>query len=181
MSIANLLAQSAVLQPEELSAQRVNLIATVVAKDLGKQYPELVLDDGTATITARAFDQQELVVNAMVGGVALIIGKPRRYGEEVYVLPEIIRPLADPRWIAVRLRELRQNVPEPRESTPVAEQRTSVEQILSAIKQLDSGNGAELGAVLTTVRAPDAEQQIEQLLIRGEIFQLRPGVVKVLE
>ena len=177
-TIANLLAQAAL--PDALG--RVNLIAAVVGKEGESQYPTLVLDDGTAHVTARSFESPELIRNAPIGEIALIIGRPRVYNGQPYLIPEIIKPLQDRRWVEVRLRELAREAPS-RETAPVAVPETrplSPELLLEVIRKLDTGAGAEIGTVLAQLSSA-AEPLVDQLLARGEIFQLRPGVVKVLE
>lgn len=183
-NIAHALAQLSPLTQEQIAQSgfgRVNIIATIVAKGEG-QYPTLTLDDGSGELTARTFDQPQLITNAPLGEIVTVIGRPRKYGDGVYLIPEIIRPVTDRRWVEVRLRELgraEQRTPQPSAAAEPPSSEGPIERTLSAIRQLDHGEGAAIEELVR--RLPGAEPCIEQLLLRGEIFQLTPGKVKVLE
>ncbi|MBW2981354.1 hypothetical protein KY343_00610, partial [Candidatus Woesearchaeota archaeon] len=83
---------------------RINLIATVVAKPLEQDinYQSMILDDGTGRISARVFEQNNIFDNIEIGDVILVIGRPREYGSEKYILPETIKRIQDKSWIKVR-------------------------------------------------------------------------------
>lgn len=80
---------------------RVNMIGTIVDKN-EVPYPSLVIDDGFATIRVRSFESPDLFDDLKIGDVALIIGKPREFAEEKYILCENIKKLENQKWIEYR-------------------------------------------------------------------------------
>jgi len=149
---------------------RINLIATVVTMpEQELNYFYVMLDDGTGKITARSFDDILARSKLSIGDVVLVIARPREYNNERYLMPEVIRKIQDQKWIALRQAEL-QGMPE----LP----KPSVAQVISIIRKYDSGDGAPYQQVIKEV---DAEHLVEQLLKQGEVFEIRPGRLKVLE
>ena len=73
---------------------RVNIIATVVNKieSEDKNYISLVLDDGTEQIRIKTWREDTKLLNKInVSDIILVIGKIKRYNDEVYILPEIVK------------------------------------------------------------------------------------------
>ena len=52
------------------------------------------------------------------------------------------------------------------------------ERIIEYIKQKDSGEGVDVEEIIG--KYSDAQQVIERLQVQGDIFEVRPGKVKVL-
>lgn len=189
LDIQNLLDLAKNRTAEELVAQgigRVNLIGTIVEREEGS----LLMEDGTGQVTLRSFDRPELIADAPLGVPVIVVGRPRTYNSECYLIPEIIQIVKDRRWIEVRKRELAMQplrIPQ-QGSAPMPEieiigedfqkSTPSAEQLLETIRRLDQGEGAPIEDVVREL--PNTETAIEHLLLRGEIFQLRPGIVKVL-
>lgn len=182
-----------VLLPDNSKAARVNLVGVVVSAD-SEGLPTLVLDDGTGKISVRAFEPSQQMSQVTIGSVVLVIGRPRQFGAEMYVLPEVVRALPDLAWLEVRKAELAgiapiQPVPKltsPQVSDPVAEEALDesfglAENVLGAIRSLDQGPGADTEAVIAQMGAGDAEKTIQFLLRNGDIFEVSPGKLKVLE
>ncbi|MFO8016647.1 MAG: hypothetical protein R6U32_06075 [Candidatus Woesearchaeota archaeon] len=89
------------------SVSRVNIIGAVVSKGGGDEGDgTLMLDDGTGRIPARSFDSSPSLSEVNVGDMVLVIGKPREYSNEMYLVPEIIKVLEDKRWAELRKVEL---------------------------------------------------------------------------
>jgi len=57
---------------------------------------------------------------------------------------------------------------------------TTSDKVLAAIKELDDGNGAAVEKIIAKLGG-SAETILTNLMAEGEIFELRPGKVKVLE
>lgn len=165
------------------TVSRVNLIGTVI--EMGGQK---ALDDGTGQITLRAFDEVPGLKDARSGQVSLVIGRPRKYQDSLYLIPEVVRKV-DPKWAQIRKHEL--GVPcepsfvnispktdEPSEK-PVFD--NNAEHVIAIIAGLDEGDGAPMDQIIEESELGEqAESIVEQLLLDGEIFEIRPGVVKVL-
>lgn len=163
---------------------RVNLIGTVVLKT---DKNSIILDDGTGKINLRVFEDNSFFRDIDVGDVALSIGRPREFGSEKYIMPEVLKKIEDVRWIKVRKMELKlNNIPSPKKEEKAAEEvveeikdETPYEKILSMVKGMDKGDGVDIGDILSKDKA--AEKIINSLLEKGEIFEIKSGRVKVLE
>jgi RPA family protein len=169
---------------------RINLIATIVAKPVEQDinYQSIVLDDGTGRISARIFEQNNIFDNIEVGDIILLIGRPREYGGEKYILPETIKRIQDKAWIKVRELELRGNKPIKKvfeEKRPTQEEEiiedieeSIPDKIIRIIKESDKGEGVDFEDIL---KQANNEEIIKELLKKGELFEIRPGRLKVLE
>ncbi len=122
---------------------------------------DLVIDDGTGSILVRSF---ETPVAVNIGDPVLVIGRPRVYNDQQYVLGEIVKKI-DPKWLELR-----------KKTAPTKTQQTDV---LSIVRALDTGEGADYNAVLAKIG--NNEEKIVHLLAVGELFETRPGKLKVLE
>lgn len=184
-----------VLLKDGRKVSRVNILGTVVSVNIDGGYKSIYIDDGTAKLSVRSFEQNAMLDARQVGDVVFAIGKPREYGREIYVLQEIVKPVADMRWAELRALELRKQ--------PVAEQAIepeiktagenesvteefvdddgSAKKILDQIRGLDAGSGADYEAVVSKSGIGNAEKALLNLLKNGEVFEVSPGKLKVLE
>ena len=55
------------------------------------------------------------------------------------------------------------------------------DKLITLIKELDDGKGADIESVIEKAQMKNVEKLLENMLLEGEIFELRPGKVKVLE
>lgn len=165
---------------------RVHIIGTLTESDGSQQCS---VDDGTGIVLVRSFEQVEQLKNITIGSVVRIIGRPRNYNQENYIMPEIITPITDMIWVGFH-----------KELLTITQQNTSVIQednvehqeqegdelqgILERIDALDEGDGASIekvsSALKEILKIEDPKQYIDRLLLHGEIFEIRPGMVKVL-
>jgi len=169
---------------KELS--RVNVIGTVVSEPSEEiNYMSLVIDDGSGKISLKSFENPEIFKGISIGDVVLVIGRPREFNNEKYILPEILKKIKNNKWIEVRRLELENVLPQQEvvedviEETPKKE--SSHQRIYNLIKELDDGKGADHDLVLKKASCPDGEEIIMNLLKEGEIFEVSPGKLKVLE
>lgn len=203
-----------ILTGDNRKISRVNLICVVVSKPIeeGTNYNSIILDDGGAKISVRTFDDGKIFDSVEIGDVVLLIGRPREYGQEKYIVPEIIKKIENKEWIEVRKLELKkqdlisgaQKTDNELPETPVADESSAQEPSVSAqqdeqmpveenvtedkiegkagkvynlIKSMDHGDGVEHQEI---VKKTNAEKEIEMLLKEGEIYEIRPGRLKVL-
>ena len=164
------------LQTVRGSAGRVNIMGVVIARE---ELPvsSLTIDDGTGQIIVRSFDQK---LSYTVGSIIQIIGRPRQYQGELYIAAEAISRV-DAAWLSFRKKELgevQENIIEVIQEHKIEE--TKIEKLLRLIKELDRGDGADIDEVITVSKIPNAEQIIDNMLMQGDIFELRPGKVKIL-
>ncbi len=97
-----------VLTRQGVRAGRVRLMGVVVSKFVSEdgKFASVTLDDGTETIAVRAFREVEPLLKLRVGDTVDVIGKPREYEGEVYVLAECAWRVDDPNWELVRRLEI---------------------------------------------------------------------------
>jgi RPA family protein len=91
---------------------RVNVIANVIDKfvnDAEKKYAALTIDDASSQIRVKSFgDDISKIKNIEIGDTIVVIGAPRFFNNEIYILPEIIRK-TEPEWLLVRKLEIEKN------------------------------------------------------------------------
>lgn len=187
-----------VLLPDQRRISRINLMGVVIAKD--QSSPEFMVDDGTAQIRARSFDDTDLVRQVNIGDPILLIGRPRIFSKEIYIFPEIVRKLDNPAWIRYRKHELsilEKDMPSPTETktetpaTPPIEEmeeeaidESPSEMMMAMVKKLDSGDGSATEDAISGFneehKREDGETVIGEMLKRGQLFEIK-GKLKVLE
>lgn len=190
--------------------KRVNILATVVEKnDALEDRKEAVVDDGTGQIRLRFFDNEAVLDKLAVGDFVAIIGKPRHYSGETYIVPEVLKPVNNARWGEVRRLELQVNAKRAAdnpagneksakaitEKNKVALQDISLDEmdavskgkieLYRIIKELDTGRGADISGVASKFAEKfsggNAELLIREMTKAGDLFEVLPGRLKVLE
>lgn len=170
--------------PGGFNFSRANVIATIASEPIpDATYNSFVIDDGTARVPVRIFEEMKL--DATLGDVVLIIGRPREYNSQIYLVPEIIKKIEKKKdkWIQFRRLELGEETDD--EEGAVVEEEpkemNDVDSVIELIKKLDSGDGADTEEVIAESNAEDCEKIISNLLREGEIFEISSGKLKVLE
>lgn len=172
---------------------RANIMGVLI------QEPEpnvFVLDDGTGQMRVRTFEQPSTSVK--VGDAVMFIGRPRQYAGQLFLNYEILKTIK-PSWLAYRKEELMhllgESIPEktivsvgPRtnegEEIVVSSSENLFVKILDTIRKLDvenKGAGAEHDKILSLVPNKEAAHIVTSLLEEGEVFEIKPGMLKVLE
>lgn len=185
---------------------RVNIIGIVVSKDENNGTYNLMIDDTTGTILVRSFEKSEMLKIPRIGEVVLIIGRPREYNTDKYLMAEIVSVLKDKTWFNVRRLELSSNdtaleikekdeektiqkydeeikkesVQAKKEEMILTPQINPYEVVLNLIKNMDEGFGVSYEDIILTSKLKNAEEVIQSLIEEGEIFEIRPGILKVL-
>jgi len=88
---------------------RVNIFGTVVDKFVSEDesYATLVLNDFSGAIRVKAFrDSVDKIKKVELGNNVVVIGKPRLWNNEIYVVLEIIRIIEDPNFENYRKLEI---------------------------------------------------------------------------
>lgn len=173
---------------------RINLIGVVVSKQIeeGVNYQSIVLDDGTGKIAVRAFDEKNRFDGVDIGDILLLIGRPREYSGERYILLEILRKIENDKWIQVRKLELEKVGKKEGKPREIEDEEIEVEEVVKAegvdgryqkiienIKELDKGEGADFDEVVKDIE--EGDKLVDGLLKKGEVFETKPGKLKVLE
>ena len=182
-----------------IKVSRVNILGVIVSKDSqdsDKPSQNFILDDGSGRIALRFFDG---LTTFDVGSIVTVVGRPREFGADRYIVPEIIKKIKDSKWVNVRKIELAAETPTtnhvdpPVENSSVDSEEISVEtenfvdvsdesvDITNIIKELDSGSGVGFDEISVKSKDVDVEKVIKRLLEQGDIFEVKPGRYKVLE
>lgn len=210
-----------ILTPYNTKVSRVNLLGTVI----NEEENNFTIDDGSGNITIRSFEEPPY--KPAMGEVLTIIGRPREFSEETYIVPEIIKPITNnkEKWIELRKLELDKLYKGMKKETPVevpqkepapvqeqapnnkenpeepvspakeaAEEEVVPEQpaqtgtnvfdtVLNTIKEIDTGDGADMEKIIENsgLDEKDVENVINNLLMDGEAFEIRPGRLKLLD
>ncbi|MHA2432103.1 MAG: hypothetical protein ACXADO_02610 [Candidatus Thorarchaeota archaeon] len=95
-----------VVSPHGVELRRVVLVGFIMEQFSGQDFASITIDDGTETIRAKAFGGEADSLEKTESDVlTLVVGKVREYEGEVYIVPEIIRPIGDPNYMSVHLLE----------------------------------------------------------------------------
>jgi hypothetical protein len=185
-----------VMTKQGLKISRANIIATAVSVEPEATNNALVLDDGTGTIGVRPFGEIANLKTIEIGDIINVIGKPREFGGEKYLVPEIIAKVKNEGWIRLRQKELSMPQPGPGVNPEKKAPASSIEEevverpvqlenpfqkIYRLIKELDTGDGADTNELITMSGLHNAEELVKELLKEGEIFEIKRGRLKVLE
>ena len=159
-------APNGLVLPDGREVARANLIGTVVNIDEG-----IVIDDGTGSVLIRSFDGE---FSMSIGTFVRVIGRVREFMGEKYILGETVKT-ADPKWFELK----RKTVPHTKTVTesPVVDTNNSA---LDIVRSLDSGEGAAYEQVIEKL-GEKGDDMVVKLLAMGELFETRPGWLKVLE
>ncbi len=180
---------------------RVHLIGVVIAlSDFGSS--EITIDDGSGKIVARSFESPVFFKGVQLGDILRVIGKVRSFNEQVYLIPEIIKKITEKKFIALHkllLEKENEAIPALSQVEEVGTDATQPEiveeiaidaedtvppspfdKIIEVIKKLDTGDGAPIEQILQQ-EGEESEKLLLHLLELGEVFEIRPGKVKLLE
>jgi RPA family protein len=166
---------------------RVNIIATIIDKqdDVNSAYKSMIVDDGSGTIGIRTFEDNNRIGNIGVGNSVLIIGRPREFGNERYIVPEIIKKIENNDWIELRNLELTKSIKKEKPNIEVYNLEEEVigdnPDIFTIIRQIDKGDGADFNEIAQRLNSIDAEKMINNMIKIGELFEIKPGKIKILE
>jgi RPA family protein len=163
---------------------RVNIIGVVVSNEIAGG---VLVDDGSGRILLRSFEGN-LFGELSLGDLVLIIGRPRVYNEQKYLLPEIIKKV-NHGWGAYRQLQLeilkKKAKAIKKESRIILNEKEKpvnyFQKIVEFVKDLDDGSGADVSEVIKRADAPKGEEFVQKLIEEGELFEVKPGRIKVLE
>ncbi len=186
---------------------RVNIMGTVVFKSDVENfnYKNFIVDDGSGKISVRSFEKNENMDKLDVGDVILIVGRPREFNNEKYIIPEIMKKIQNPMWIQLRKLEidnisknvgietvnneikkdenLQNEIVHEKVSEEIKNDIESSESrvIYDMIKKFDAGNGISIDDLIKKSNFDNTEKLINVLLSNGDVFEIKPGIIKILE
>jgi RPA family protein len=191
---------------------RVNIIGILVSKD--ETNTSCIIDDKTSIILVQnqfSSNQAISLEDIDIGTPVNVIGRPRVFNDDMYIVPEIIIPLKDALWLKVREREIHiQNnekfkvefdedetvkqintsISSDKKQKAIEEEdvkeeiHDSFEIVQEFIKKNDSGDGVQTNDLLSELQGKNVhepESMVKKLLEHGEIFEIMPGKLKLLQ
>lgn len=195
------------LSIDNKEVSRLNIIGIIVSKQDEDNFTSITVDDSTSKISARAFEDLASINSANIGDIVQLIAKPREYQGERYLLIEILKKLDSPDWLKLRQLELSKatiqdqdnlSTKSLKESSDQKEKRedknqtekpdkddkedqdiSPAEKVIEKIKELDKGEGADYDLILK--ESGQKEDTLKSLLVNGEVFEISPGKIKVLD
>jgi len=183
-------ASAGFIRMNDLNVSRTNIIATVVYKSDDMSYASALIDDGTGKIPLRSFENKDVFSKIDIGDAVLVIGKIREFNNEKYIIPEILKKINNIEWVNLRKAELEKNkmigsdlgILKTENNILIEGDNFGIdEEVYSLIKKLDNGDGASFEDVIKSSKNAKAENVITKLLENGDIFEIKPGKLKVLE
>lgn len=166
---------------------RVNIMGFVVDKPTPFQF---LLDDGTGSIKVNDFNNTQRTTKIKIGDAVLVVGRPRKANDELFLACEIANPdqlKKEPKWLNFRKSQLKnpEKVVESKEviqEEVVDTQATKLtsDDVVDFIKKKDDGNGCLIETIIDYF-GKEADDVVATLLSMGEIFEIKPGKVKILE
>ncbi len=181
---------SVFIAKRQLRVARVNLLGFVISiDDENPGYEEFVIDDGSGNIAVRNFDTTKRLEKPEVGKLLNVIGRVREYGNQRYILPEIVKIVEDKRFMEMRYLELGFMLT-PKSKEMMQEQEIVKEEeidetspnqkVFELIKGLDSGKGVDIQELKQKSGLAEIDKILQMLIETGEIFKISPERVKAL-
>ena len=182
---------------KDKKVSRINVIATIVNKNIAETYGFLTLDDSSSQIRVKAWREDvKLLDNVSISDTALIIGKLREYNNETYIIPEVVKKV-NLNWELVRKLELtkergspvistkdyRNEEIENTESSQAEIPPSNLQLQLISIIYSSNDSGIEIEEICRTLNKSEQDimPSIKNLLMEGQIFEILPGRYKVLK
>lgn len=185
---------------------RVNIIANVVLKyeSQNSEYINLTIDDGSSNIRIKAWKDDARVLRSInIGDLALLIGRIRKFNDEIYISPEIVKKLDNLDFARLRIIELKRLYGEdilkvPREESSVVQEDSKMyeeeliefgsplnkrQKILSLIESMDSEKGVDVFDIINSSKMALSEAQsiLSELIRDGEVFEISSNKIKLVK
>ena len=183
---------SYVVTPRRESVSRARIIGTVVTKFISEDgnFAAITVDDSTAAIQGKLWKETALITNTNVGDIVNLVGKVREYEGDIYIVPEIIRPVSPEQESLLRL-EILARMKEPGTAAsdepsgegaapkpPKAGGDELRRKILSVIDENKDGIKYSELTEKAGVPEEDLENVINELLGEGICYEPTPGKIK---
>ena len=183
--------------PTGKKLSRVHIYATAILRlsEEATNALSIVIDDGTSTITARNFNSIPGFEMVNEGDLVSVIARIRQHNDERYIVPEIIKKVANAAWFTLHKRLLTGaetdtaqesstpiEIPEEPQKDAQSGQPSITDSIYEAIRKNDTGAGVSVEFLVNSYSGKgNVDAAIKRLLEEGEVFEIKPGKLKVLE
>jgi RPA family protein len=176
------------LEEIKLKVSRVNIVGVVISKT-GSDIPQVEMDDGSGLITLRSFNNDLILKNLEVGNIINVIGRVRKFNEDLYLVPEVIKKCKKEEKELWELEITKQVLPqmelEFKDEPVIAKEKPLDESnpsqiIYELIKELDKGEGVEITDIMEKTDFKNTEDLILSLIEEGEIYKISASKIKIL-
>jgi len=163
---------------------RINMTGLVVSVDESESLLNFMLDDGSSSITARMFEKPYYVPK--IGDIVRVIARVREDNNQIFIVPEIVKKI-DKVWHELHKIETNMQkkdspkLPIETDNGEVMDDVGPYQKVLNALSILDKGEGVDIIDITNHLKIKDGEKIIAGLIEEGEIFEISPGRVKLLE
>jgi hypothetical protein len=190
-------------KPNFIQTQQGRQLAKINIMGFITQKPSpynLLVDDATGSILVIDFNNLKKTALLKVGDPVLIIGRPRKSEETLFISADIITSSQlkkTPKWLSYRKAQLKEvslqdfsseitseiledEDEDSQDITLSSSSSVSSDDILSFIRKKDAGDGCPVQEIISYF-GDSADNIILSLSALGEIYEIRSGIVKILE
>ena len=176
---------SAYKTPKGVVASRVNVFGVVLSKESSDLVESIFIEDETGSIAVKSFEKGSFE-KIEVGDIVNVIGKIREYNNVPFISSEIaVKREKEPFMLRKKEITIVQGfyAAEETEKDAVHEEVVcdNSSKVLGLIRELDRGDGVEMELLVEKCGMKNASQIIEDLIRNGDVFEIMPGKVKVLD
>ncbi|MEK6841138.1 MAG: OB-fold nucleic acid binding domain-containing protein [Nanoarchaeota archaeon] len=172
---------------------RINVIANVVNKfqNEDKIYVTITIDDSSAQIRLKTWREDTRILdNINIGDIVLVIGKIKRYNDEVYILPEIVKKVSPNEELLRKLELIKEyGLPqEPKEIKLEKEKEPEItyeeinfassnlrNELLNLIEKNEENLGIALEEIKTELHSnlEEVNKILEELIKEGQVYEVK--------
>ncbi len=177
---------SAYKTPKGVVASRVNVFGVVLSKESSDLVESIFIEDETGSIAVKSFEKTGAFEKIEVGDIINVIGKIREYNNVPFISSEIIVKSEKGPFI-LRKKEIAVvqgfYATEETEKAAVPEEIVcdNSSKVLGLIRELDKGDGVDMDLLVEKCGMKNASQIIGELIRNGDVFEIMPGKIKVLD
>jgi RPA family protein len=149
---------------------RVNLLGTVVDRFMSEDgnYSSITIDDDSDSIRVKAFrENTNMFDNLEIGDLIMVIGKVREYTDENYIIPEIVKKIADTNYeILHNLEVLKQLVQHKKILENIKKEKFSdVEKLKKHAKEKFKIDADTIEGIVETLSVEEEEKDYKPLIL----------------
>jgi hypothetical protein len=167
---------------EGLFSANVSLTANTAVQGLNAS-----VKDASGTMQVRSFDTVTTCSDVSTNDTVRVVGKVKKYQDSLYIVPEIIRKISGS--VIVPDGAQKNVVAVEHKKIPIVEHSPAISpisgaKIIDLIESLDTGNGAAKSQIVDELKkmgVVDPDKKLHNLMLSGDIFEMRPDMIKVLK
>jgi len=159
---------------------RVKVLGTVVDKFMSEDanYSSVTIDDDSDSIRVKAFREDTGIFDDLnVGDLVMVIGKVREYSEEIYIIPEIVKKVADPNYEPLhKLEVLKELINQKRISEDIKKEKekySDIEELKEHVKEKYDVEAVE--GVVESLNEEETEEKDYKPIVLETLDKLDKG------